>query len=185
MANTIESFDADNTTTRLWDIDLSVAGKVYSRKTTPTNRVRQKIVCFLGREGDIERFSVAQTVPIRGDESAELPTPAQTAAVSEFFLECCETRFQAHTMLCARDYASVVANKIAFPKARRHLIWLGTAAFILSKRDLRESVRSWILNSGYGGIETGIAYHRPYKLASSFALKLVDDMRSSEAEIFG
>lgn len=170
---------------RHWELDLSDAGNVSRRKTRSAKRVRQKLVRFLGREGNIERFSVAQTVPVRADERSDLPTPSQISAVSEFFLVCCATRFQAHTMLCARDYAAIVASGITFPKARRHLIWLGAAAFILSKKDLRESVRSWTSNSGYGGIEAGIACHRPYKLTAEFAHKIIEDMRGSGSDIFG
>jgi hypothetical protein len=59
---------ADRTTTRSWELDLSLAGKVYSPKQRPANRKRQKIARFVGRDGTIERFTIKQTIPFCGCE---------------------------------------------------------------------------------------------------------------------
>jgi hypothetical protein len=177
----------DRVTARLWELDLSVASKVHSPKRRPTKRRRQNIVQFIGREGTIERFAIRQTIPYCGYEVACPPSQLQYGAVCDFFIEGCETRFQAHTLLSARDYGEIVASEFPFTGLRKRLVWLSATAFILSDKDLRSRVRSWSClgwSRGSSG-RSGIVYHKPYKLVASFAAKLIDDMRSQGAEIFG
>ncbi len=177
---------ADRITTRSWELDLSLAGQVRLPKTRPANRKRQQIARFIGREGTIERFSVRQTIPYCGYEEFCPPSQAQHGAVSDFFLDNCETRFQASTLLSARDYAEDVARGFSFTAPRRQFIWVCTTAFILSDKELRSLTRSWnISHRGYSGASARGAYLRCYKKVAKFASKLVDDMRGSGAEIFG
>jgi hypothetical protein len=104
----------------------------------------------------------------------------------DFFLEPCETRFQANTLLCARDYAEVIARAYSLTAPRGRFIWLCTAAFILSDKELRSLVRSWnTSHRGCSGASARGAYLRCYKRAAEFASKLVDDMRGCGSEIFG
>jgi hypothetical protein len=179
---------ADRVTNRPWELDLSLAGGVHLRKKRPTKHRRQQIARYLGREGTIERFSYRQTIPQYDIDSAEPPTQAQYGAVMDFFLEPCETRWQASTLLSVRDYAQVVARRFSFTAVRREFIWTCTAAFILADADLRSRVRAWNIarrNDGFGEIAAGIATHKPYKRIEAFAIKLVDDMRAAGSEIFG
>ena len=177
---------SDRVTTRLWELDLSLAGKVRPPKKRPANRRRQKIARFIGREGTIERFEVRQTIPYCGYEVECPPSQAQYGAVCDFFVEVCETRFQANTLLSARDYAGIVSQGFPFTAPRRHLIWLCTTAFILSDKELRSLVRTWnISHRGRSGVSARGAYLRCYKKIAKFASRLVDDMRGTGAEIFG
>ncbi|WP_340266137.1 hypothetical protein [Sphingobium mellinum] len=188
MTQAESSAVADRVTTRPWELDLSLAGSVHLRTKRPTKHKRQKIACFLGREGTIERFALRQTIPQYDIDGAELPTQAQYGAVMDFYLEPCETRWQASTLLSARDYAEVVARRFSFTAARRKFIWTAAAAFILADADLRSRVRAWNIarrNDGFGDISAGIANHKPYKRIDAFAVKLVDDMRAAGSEIFG
>lgn len=176
----------DRITTRMWELDLSLAGKVYSPKKRPTKHKRQKIVQFVGREGRIERFAIRQTLP-HPDVAHEPPSQAQYGAVTDFFVECAETRHQANTMLSARDYAGAVVHNAPFTAPRRRFLWVCTTAFILADKDLRAKVRA--INStryrSHFSISTGIANDQPYKIVSKFASKVVDDMRAQGAQIFG
>lgn len=97
----------DRVTTRSWELDLSLAGGVHLRKKRPTKHKRQQIARYLGREGTIERFALRQTIPQYDINGAEPPTQAQYGAVMDFYLEPCETRWQASTLLSARDYSEV------------------------------------------------------------------------------
>ena len=178
----------DRVTTRTWELDLALAGRVYSPKIRPARRKRQQIVRFVGREGTIERFTIRQTIPHPGYEAPCPPSQSQYGAVCDFFAEPCETSSQAKTLLSARDYAEVVARSFSFTAARWDLIWHCTAAFILSDTDLRSRVKAWSIASwknGYGEIAAGIGNHKPYKRIEQFARKLVDDMRGAGAAIFG
>jgi hypothetical protein len=178
----------DRVTTRSWEFDLSLAGQVYSPVKRPARRRRQAIARFVGRDGNIEWFAIRQTIPYCGYEVDCPPSQAQYGAVSEFFAEVCETRFQANTLLSARDYAEVVAKSFPFTSTRRRLIWVCATAFILADKELRGRVRSWSIacwSRGSSGVEAGIATHRPYKVITKFAARLVDDMRAEGAEIFG
>lgn len=174
----------DRVTTRIWELDLSTAGKVYSPTKRPTKHRRQNIASFLGREGDVEKFAIRQTLPYRGYEGEAYPSQRQYGAVMDFYLECCETRFQANTMLSARDYAKVVSQTPNFTAPRREFIWLSTAAFLLAEKDLRSRVRSWSARS-YPSVQLGIANDPLYKCASKFVSRLVSDMRAQGSEIFG
>ncbi|HEX8513675.1 MAG TPA: hypothetical protein VF688_11290 [Allosphingosinicella sp.] len=179
---------ADRVTTRFWELDLSLAGKVQTPAKRPAKRKRQAIARFAGREGTIERFAVRQTIPYCGYEVECPPSQAQYGAVCDFFAEVCETRYQANTLLSARDYAEVVAKGFPFTAARRRLIWVCATAFILSDRELRSLVRSWSIacwSRGSSGVSGGIVHHKPYRRVAKFAAGLVDDMRGEGAEIFG
>jgi hypothetical protein len=175
----------DRVTTRSWETDLSLAGNIYRRKIRPANRRRQKIVRFIDRDGEIERFEILQTLPYCGYEEPCPPSQAQYTAVSAFFMEGCETSFQAKTLLCARDYAHAVAKSFPFTGHRQEFLWFCIAAFILSDKDLRSRVTSWAIKTSFYVIETGISNHKPYKHIHLFASKLIDDMRGSGSEIFG
>lgn len=175
---------ADRTSTRVWELDLSLAGKVSGPGKRPTKHRRQRIASFIERNGDVERFAIRQTLPYRGYEGEAYPSQSQYGAVMDFFIECCETRHQAHTMLCARDYAQIVSRSVKFTAPRREFIWLCTAAFLLADKDLRSRVRSWNARR-FTSIEVGIANHAPYKRAQKFVSQLIDDMRSQGSEIFG
>lgn len=174
----------DRVTTRIWTLDLSTAGKVASPKKRPTKHRRQRTASFVSREGDVEKFAIQQTLPYRGYEDEAHPSQSQYSAVMDFYIECCETRHQAHTMLCARDYAQIVSRSASFTAPRREFIWLSTAAFLLADKGLRSRVRSWNARS-YTSIECGIANHPPFKRASKFVSQLVSDMRAQGSEIFG
>lgn len=178
----------DRVTTRLWELDLSCAGSVYSPKRRPLRRKRQSVVLFVGREGTIERFAIRQTIPYCGYEVACPPSQTQYGAVCDFFAEVCETRFQAHTLLSARDYGEAVAKRFSFTAPRRRLIWLSATAVILSDKDLRSRVRSWserCWSRASPDLSFGIASHKPYKLVTKFTAELIDDMRAEGAAIFG
>ncbi len=180
----LDSDVSDRTTKREWSIDLREAGKARAFSKLPTKHRRQRITTFLEREGDIEHFAIRQTLPYRGYEGEAYPSQAQYGAVADFYLQCCETRFQAHTMLCARDYARVIASQWKFTAPRRELIWLSVAAYILSDRDLRARIRSWNARANMH-IETGIANHPPFKKMHKFVGKLVADLQSQGSTIFG
>lgn len=174
--------------TRTWEVDLRRAGIVSERKNRPVKRNRQPIVRFLGREGTVERFAIRQTMPPSTIEPSVYPTQAQYGAVTDFFVEGCETRWQANTLLCARDYSEIVARHFSFPRERRQFLWVCIAAFILGDGDLRSQVRAWIIASrsrAFGDIESGIAHQKPFKRSEAFALKLIDDMRAAGSEMFG
>jgi hypothetical protein len=178
----------DRVTTRFWELDLSLAGKVYSPKKRPANRKRQNIARYLGREGTVERFAIRQTIPYCGHEVFCPPSQAQYGAVCDFFVESCETRSQAHTLLSAREYAEMIASRFSFTAPRRHLISLCVAAFILSDRDLRSIVNTWSIarwSKGLSGFGSARAYQRTNKLVTKFASKLIDDMRGAGSEVFG
>lgn len=178
----------DRVTTRTWELDLSLAGKVYSPKKRPTKHRRQQIARFVERDGLIERFAIRQTIPHPGYDAECPPSQSQYGAVADFFVEGCETRSQAKTLLSARDYAAAVIRAAPFTAPRRHFIWLCATAFILADKDLRSRVRAWNIacfSKGYSDISVGIANHKPYKLVSGFASKLIDDMRAQGAQIFG
>jgi len=180
---------SDRVTTRHWELDLSLAGKVY----TPKNRVkrmwRQSIASFVGREGTVERFEFRQTIPYCGHEAECPPTQLQYGAVCDFYVEPCETRSQAHTLLSARDYALEVASgHSSFTAPRKRLLALCTAAFILSDREMRSVVKSWSIARRSERI-AGFGYARTYrdvnKKVRTFAERLINDMRRDGAEIFG
>lgn len=176
---------ADRVTTRVWELDLSLAGRVYSPKTRPAKRMRQSIGRFIGRDGSVERFSIRQTIPYCGYEVQCLPSQAQYGAVCDFFMDGCETRFQAHTMLSARDYAEMVAKSSgsSFTAPRRRFIWICAAAFILNDKELRSRVRSWSeANWSKGWSASGRRFE---KTMAKFAGAVIDDMRAEGAEIFG
>jgi hypothetical protein len=176
---------ADRVTTRLWELDLSMAGKVYSPTKRPPKRKRQTVARFLGREGGVERFSIRQTIPYCGYEVECFPSQSQYGAVCDFFVDGCETRFQAHTLLSARDYAEVITKSsgAAFTAPRRRFIWICAAAFILSDKDLRSRVRSWSEATWSKGWS---ASNRNFeKAVKKFVARLIDDMRAEGAEIFG
>jgi hypothetical protein len=176
----------DRITTRVWELDLAIAGKVYSPKKRVVNRRRQQIARFVGREGTVERFEIRQTLPYRGHEAFSPPTQAQYGAVMAFFLECCETRYQATTLLSARDYAGAISREFAFTAPRRQFIWLCTAAYILSDKELRSLTRTWnISHRGQSPAAASGAYLRCYRKAAKFASRLVDDMRGAGSQIFG
>ena len=181
---TAELSKDDRVTTRFWQIDLTTAGKVYSPTKRPRKHRRQKIASFMGREGDVEKFAICQTLPYRGYEGECYPTQRQYGAVMDFYLECCETRAQAHTMLCARDYAQIVSQSQRFTAPRREFIWLSTAAFLLADMELRSRVVSWNARSN-SSMEVGITGQRPYKRATTFVSQLISDMRGQGSEIFG
>ncbi|MEO7690921.1 MAG: hypothetical protein ABIS51_16690 [Sphingomonas sp.] len=163
-----------------------MAGTVRSPKTRPANRRRQKIARFVERDGTVERFTFRQTIPYCGHEVECPPSQAQYGAVMDFFLEPCETRFQASTLLSARDYAAEVAGGFSFNASRKHLLWLCTTAFILSDKELRSLVRAWnISHRGYSPAAARGVYLRCYKKVAKFADKLVDDVQGTGAEIFG
>ena len=162
------------------------AGKVYSPKRRPTKHQRQRIAQFVGRDGTVERFAIRQTLPFRGYDAFCPPSQAQYGAVSAYYHECCETRFQAHTMLCARDYASGIAADFSFTEPRRDFIGLCTAAFILADPDLRSLAVAW--NAGHHGLSpslAGGAHKRGYTRVTKFASGLISDMRAAGSEIFG
>lgn len=175
----------DNVTTRAWSVDLAMEGKVKSPKLRPANRRRQKIVKFVKREGSIEEFSILSTMPYCGHETESPPSQAQYGAVANFFAEVCETRFQATTLLSARDYALVIAKNYQFTGERGRFLWFCITAFILSDKDIRARVRSWNIRNAHGDLHVGILHHKAYKPVSKFAFRLIEDMRGVGAEIFG
>jgi hypothetical protein len=176
---------ADRVTTRIWELDLSLAGRVYSPKTRPAKRRRQNIAQFIGRQGSLERFSIRQTIPYCGYEVECFPSQAQYGAVCDFFVDGCETRFQAHTLLSARDYAEIIAKRSgsSFTAPRRRFLWICTAAFILSDKELRSRVRSWSEANWSKGWSA--SSRRFEKTVAKFAASLIADMRADGAEIFG
>ncbi len=176
----------DRATILIWELDLSLAGKVYSPKTIPVKRTRQRIGSFVGCEGEIERFSIRQTIPDQGYDAFCPPTQRQYDAVMSFFLEPCETRFQAHTLLSAKSYADKVARRFPFNSSRRHLLWICTTAFILSDSDLRSLVRTWSVAHDHlsPSATTGV-YLRCYRKIVAYAEKLVADIQSQGASVFG
>lgn len=178
----------DTIINRTWEVDLNRAGIVFVRKNRPVKRMRQQIVRFLGREGTVERFAIRQTMPPSTIEPTVYPTQAQYGAVMDFFAEGCETRWQANTLLCARDYSEIVAKHFSFPRERRRFLWVCVAAFILGDGDRRSEVRAWNIASrtrAFGDIESGIAHQKTYKRSEDFALKLIADMRAAGSKMFG
>lgn len=174
----------DRVTRREWQIDTAVAGAVYMRTERPAKRRRQKIVRYLGRDGTVEQFEIIQTIPYPGHEEWSPPTQAQYTAVMDFFLEPVETKYQANTLLSARDFAESIAKGYSFSAYRRRLIWLATTAFILGDRTHRSRVRAWGIknwNSRYSATVDVVGR----KAISGFADKLVDDMRGAGSTIFG
>lgn len=182
------SYITDRATTRVWELDLTTAGKVRSLNARPANRKRQRIVRFVGREGMIERFAIIQTIPYCGHEMDCPASQAQYGAVCDFFEEPCETSFQATTLLSARDYAEEISSGFSFTRPRKRLIWLCTSAFILADKELRSFARAWHIGRdrrGSAAHSSSASYRRLYSRVSTFASKVVDDMRGEGAEIFG
>ena len=138
--------------TRTWEVDLRRAGIVSERKNRPVKRNRQQIVRFLGREGTVERFAIRQTMPPSTIEPSVYPTQAQYGAVTDFFVEGCETRWQANTLLCARDYSEIVARHFSFPRERRQFLWVCIAAI-----DVR-NVQGWLAHRGTSPRRRRLAY---------------------------
>jgi len=178
----------DRVTTRTWELDLSLAGKVYTPRNRTGRMWRQNIARFAGREGTVERFEFRQTIPYCGHEVECPPSQAQYGAVCDFYAETCETRSQARTLLSAREYAEEIATGYAFTAPRRRLLSLCAAAFILSDRELRSIVNSWSIARWSGRI-AGFGHARTYrdvnKKVQAFASRLINDMRRDGAEIFG
>lgn len=188
MSQAERRYSLDTIITRTWEVDLSQAGVVSLRNQRPIKLKRQQIVRFLGREGTVERFTIHQTMPSSAIEPNVYPTQAQYGAVTDFFVEGCETRWQANTLLCARDYSEIVAKHFSFPRERRRFLWVCIAAFILGDGDLRSQVRAWVIASrsrAFGDIESGIAHQKPFKRSEAFTLKLIKDMRAAGSEMFG
>ena len=159
---------ADRIMTREWQLDLSEAGKAKSPKLRPANRRRQRIVSFLGRDDETEKFSIRQTIPHPGHDTFCPPSQAQYGAVLDFFQECCEVRSQANIMLSARDFAEGIARSFPFTAPRGRLIWISTTAFILSDRKLRSLVRTWnISHRGHSAVLARGAYLACYKEAKT------------------
>lgn len=183
----IAVLNEDRVMTRIWELDLSTAGKVYSPKKRPTRRRRQQIAQFLGCEGSIERFAIRQTLPQPGHMEDDPPSQAQYGAVTDFFAECCETRHQAKTLLSARDYAEAVVRDMPFTVPRRQFIWFCATAFILADKELRSRARSWSGARHREGshISAGIANENTYKAVRRFTARLIDDMRAQGSHIFG
>lgn len=179
---------ADRLTTRTWDLDLSLAGKVYTPKNRTKRLWRQSIARFAGREGTIERFEIRQTIPYCGHEVESPPSQSQYGAVCDFYVEPCETRSQAHTLLSAREYAEEIAAGHSFTAPRRRLLAVCTAAFILSDLEMRSIIKTWSIARWRGRI-AGFGHARTYrdvnKKVQTFAARLINDMRRDGAEIFG
>lgn len=179
---------SDETISQEFTFNLAEAGQCYRRKDRPVNRRRQKIIRFLGREGDIERFTVHQTFPIVGSLNSDLPSPRQIEAVEHFFGRPPQSRWQAHTMLSARDYGLEVASRYRFTAMRRIIISVAVTAFLLGDPKLRDDVRRWCEarnREPSPGISSGIANHRPYKTAGAFAEKMIKDLRGAGSDAFG
>lgn len=179
---------SDVTISQEFTFDLAEAGQCYRRKDRPANRRRQKMIRFIGREGDIERFTVHQIFPVVGSLNSDPPSPRQIEAVEHFFGRRPETRWQAHTMLSARDYGLEVANRYRFTAMRRKIISVAVTAFLLSDPTLRDDVRRWCEarnKEPSPGISAGIANHRPYKAAGVFAEKMIQDLQGAGSDAFG
>jgi hypothetical protein len=101
---------ADLVAPRLVRFDLTQAGSVYLRAARPANRRRQRLIRFAGRDGDDELYAFEQTFAVIGTTGRYPASSAQLAAVRDYFGEEFPddaTGWQAHTMLCARDYAGL------------------------------------------------------------------------------
>jgi hypothetical protein len=169
-------------------LDLSLAGKVRTPKNRTKRLWRQSVATFVGREGTIERFEFRQTIPYCGYEAECPPSQAQYGAVCGFYIEPCETRSQAKTMLSAKEYAELVADGCSFTIPRKRLLALCTAAFILSDREMRSIVKTWSI-ARFSGRIAGFGDARTYKAVNkkvqAFAASLINDMRRDGAQIFG
>lgn len=178
----------DRVTTRSWELDVSLAGKAYTPKNRLKRLWRQSVAKFVGSEGTTERFEFRQTIPYCGCEVECPPTQSQYGAVCDFYMETCETRSQAHTLLSAKDYAEQIAARYSFTVPRRRLLSLCTAAFILSDREMRSVVKTWSIARWSGRI-SGFGHARTYrdvnKQVQTFAERLINDMRRDGASIFG
>lgn len=185
-----ETADTEIRVARVVRLDLRGAGHVYVRKQRPAKRTRQTLVRFLGREGDEELFGFEQSFPPArsGDRPA---SQAQLDSVLRFYGEGLTeeaTSFQAHVMLCVRDYAGAVVHGSNFSAARKRLLERFVAAYLSADPKLRDEVRRWneARHRELGsGISSGIAYDRPYKAAGKFMVQLLDDLRGAGAEAFG
>lgn len=184
MSETSTSVPQDRVATRILELDLSLAGKVTPPKRRPAKRHRQQVAHFLGREGAVERFAIRQTIPYPGYEAEAPPNQAQYGAVLDFFLEPAETRYQANLLLSARDFAGEVAQRWSYNAYRRRLIWICSAAYILSDTKLRSRVRTWNI-ARRSPRSRADAYGAQFRLVSKFADRLVADMQAAGAKIFG
>lgn len=179
--------DIDRILTHRISLDLAKAGKVRPRKTSPSNRRRQKMIGFFGREGNVEEYWLRQTIPWVGCQWPNRPSSAQIAEVERLFAHTPVTSLQANTMLSAFDYACEISQQFPFTAPRRSIITTGVTAFILSDRQLRDSVRMWNKHAWETGthIASGIANHGPYNKARKFAERMIEDIRSAGGEVFG
>jgi hypothetical protein len=179
--------DIDRIVTQIVSLDLSECGKVRQRKASLSNRRRQRMIGLSGRQGNVEEYWLRQTIPWVGCQWPNLATPAQIAKVERLFDHTPVTSLQANTMLSAFEYACEVAVSFSFSAPRRWIITTGVAAFILSDQSLRDSVRRWNQSAWEAGthLASGIANHRPYKKAQTFAEKMIEDIRSAGGEVFG
>lgn len=136
---------ADLMAPRLVRFDLSQAGGVYRRAARPANRRRQKLIRFEGRDRDDELYAFEQTFAVIGTTGRYPASSAQLTAVRDYFGEEFPddaTGWQAHTMLCVRDYAWSVVRAMNFTAPRRRLLARFAAAYLCTDRQLRTDVRN-------------------------------------------
>lgn len=166
-------------------MDLSQLRTGYIRKKRPAPDYHQRIVQLAGKEGDVETFDMRITIPgLRPQDEREC-TLKQANAVRIFYDQSIETMYQANIMLTARDFAHQLAGEFSFSAERKALIWLATAAYILSKPKLRHAIRTWTL-SGEPGLDLDdLPQHMSRKRCVEFGHKFVSDMRGNGSRIFG
>lgn len=172
-----------------WDIDLAAAGKEPTSRgfaVAPTGR--QELVAFDGRAGTVETFAYALILPDDETMPEDPASQRQHDAVVDFYGEEPAHAVQAGLMLSAWWMADEVraASNFPFTAARRRLIHVATAAFILADPELRVRVDEWANRRWRSPSRTAAAQRtEEYRTALEFAADLVEEMRRAGARIFG
>lgn len=173
----------DRVMTRWWEVDLATVSKPPRSMPSPLFTGQQTIVHFDGHQGSVERFGIRQTIPAVHNDDGSPHSQAQYGAVTLYFLEACETRKEAGVMLSARNYADLMAKDLSFTAARRQLVSLACAAFILA--DLETRVRVQALDARKRGSDIILPdLPRTYANLRHFVGQMILDVRRAGSQLF-
>lgn len=173
----------DRVMTRWWEVDLTRVSKPPRSMPSPLFTGHQSIVHFDSNQGSVERFGIRQTIPAVHNDNGDPPSQAQYGAVTLYFVEACETRMEAGVMLSARNYADEMAKDLRFTAARRQLVSLSCAAFILSDIETRLRVRGLDARK-LGSDVRPIDLPRTHAKLREFVGQMIVDVREAGSRLF-
>lgn len=174
---------------------LSDKRKYPVRTPVAGYRPRQKIVRFVGRDGQAEEFHYAFVFPNSGETAAPPATSLQVAAFMRrvgFSLPEGAAMDQAGQILSAQDFATRVLHSRSAPSAAaRDALIRYAVGFISTQPDMRVDIRRRMRLHHQGRsdpFEPAAPYYRPPKhfvAITRFADAVVADMRAAGALSFG